>query len=585
MRFRLLAIAALLAATMPAGAGDSGRVATFLDVGGSVLSGGLPVNDALVIAFGLSAQYDERASTNAFGQFSLAPLPVGVYRVIAVKRGFAPALAMVVPGKKEHRLSIRMKAETALTQSDRESAWEIRRALPRDVLREVQAILDAPDLRPEPAQRSGLAVDLTAIQGYDGFASDRTADRTMLALRGGVGQWSLDVNGRHQSIENAAAEIAGVAEAADVSVELRAPRGGAYRLVSSSASWQQALAGEADTAVQNHSIAWVGRQTRVSLRYFERENVFDGESGPSDGLELEGGRSLYRSERAGVGVHVRVAEETSLAAEPGGSSVIYAEVLTVGSFAPVQSLAMDYGLLTRAGRHGGVEYVPQASASLGSTKLARVTFCGAFKVASEQGSVAVAPLVTELGRIPASDSKFRYGVALSRELGRTGSVTASGTISEADNAAYVFFDDRFAEFYDGLYMERGDEVRSVALAASIALASVTLGFDAAAGEIAGHDEPMGARREYVVAAVRASHDGAGTTIDIAYRQLGQPIPEEERIYREVERASLVLAQSLRLPVDLRLMLGVALTRERDSSGTTTTEREATRLVGGLGFSF
>lgn len=585
MRFRLLAIAALLAATTAAQAGESRRVESFLDVGGDVLSGGIPVSDALVIAFGLSAQYDERASTNELGQFSLAPLPIGVYRVIAVKRGFAPALAMVVPGRKEHRLSIRMKREVALTQSEKESAWEIRRALPRDILREVEALLEEPQLEPEPAMRTAFAGDVTSIQGYDGYASERTADRTMLALRGGVGDWSVDLNGRRQTVGSASAAVAGIAEAADVALELRASRGGAYRIVSSSASWQQSIAGSQDAALQHHSIAWVGRETRVSLRYFERENVFGGESGSSDGLEIEGGRSIYRSERAGIGVQLRVAEATSSSAGPGETSVVYAEVFTVGSFAPMHSLAMDYGLLTRAGRHGGVEYVPQAAASIGSMKLARLTVSGSYKLASEQGTVAVAPLVTQLGRIPAADSSYRYGVALSRELGRSGSVTASGAISESDNAAYVFFDDRFEEFWDGLYMERGDEARSLALAASVALASMTFGFDASAGEIAGQGDVAGAPRKYLVAAVRASHEGAGTTVDIAYRQLGQPLPEAERVYREVERASVVLAQALRLPVDLRLMLGVALTRERDSSGTTTTERDATRLVGGLGISF
>ncbi len=585
MRFRLLAIAALLAVSMPAGAADSGRAVAFLDVGGDVLSGGIPVGDALVIAFGLSDRYDERASTDAFGRFSLAPLPIGVYRVIAVKRGFAPAIAMVVPGKQEHRLSIRLKRETAMTQTDRDRAWEIRRALPRDILREVESILDESPSIAEPELRASIAGDVMSIQGFESFASDRTADRTTLALRGGVGEWNLDIQGKRRSIGNTGSALGANAEAADVALELRAPRGGAYRIASSSASWQQPMEGSPDTALQSHSIAWVGRQTRVSLRYFERENVFDGETGANGGLEIEGDRSIYRSDRAGLGVHVRVAEETASTAESRGASLVYAEVLTVGSYAPARSLAVDCALLTRAGRYGGVEYVPQASTSIGSPRFARVTLSGAYKLASEQGTVAVAPLVTEMGRIPASDSRYRYGVAVTRNLGRTGSLTASGTISESDNAAYVFFDDRFDEFWDGLHVDRGDEVRSVALAASIALANMTYGFDASAGEIEAPDDGTGVRRDYIVAAVRATHDGAGTTIDIAYRQLGQPLPEEERIYREVERASVVLAQSLHLPVDLRLMLGVALSRERDSSGAMTAERDATRLVGGLAFSF
>jgi hypothetical protein len=155
MRVRLLAIVALVAVTVPVAASDSSRAATFLNVGGTVLAGGLPVNDALVIAFGLSTQYDERASTDPLGQFALAPLPLGVYRVIAVKRGFAPALAVVSPARTEHRLSIRLRREAALTSAEKDDVWEIRRALPRDILREVEAILAEPDPN-NPNQEPGV---------------------------------------------------------------------------------------------------------------------------------------------------------------------------------------------------------------------------------------------------------------------------------------------------------------------------------------------------------------------------------------------------------------------------------------------
>lgn len=584
MRGRLLAIVALLAVTLPAAASGSGKAEAFLNVGGTVLSAGLPVDDALVIAFGLSAQHDERANTDSFGQFSLAPLPLGVYRIIAVKRGFAPAIAMVVPGRQDHRLAIRMKREIALSAAEKEDVWEVRRALPRDILREIEAILG------EPEESSGetnaeLAGDVMSLQGFDSFASARTADRTSLAIRGGVGEWSLGIAGQRRAVGTADAAVSGDAESADVALELRAPRGGAYRISTSSASWPQLAPGNSETALQNHSIAWVGNQTRLTLRYFARENVFQGESGPSDGVEFEGDRTIYRSERGGIGVQVRVAEESFQPAARSAASTSYAEIMTVGDYAPARTFSVGYALLARAGRFGGVEYVPQAAASAGSMKFAKITLSGSCKVASDADSVLVAPVVTEMGRIPASEARYRYGVALSRELGNSGAITASATVTEADNAAYVFFDDRFEEFWDGLYVERGDEARAVALAASAAIASMTFGFDASAGEI---DDPEGAvheHREYVVAAMRASHDGSGTSIDIAYRQIGQPMASDSRLHREIERMSVVLAQSLRLPVDLRLMVGVAVTRERDSGGQLVAEREARRLVGGVAFSF
>ncbi|MFA6955837.1 MAG: carboxypeptidase-like regulatory domain-containing protein [Thermoanaerobaculia bacterium] len=586
MRVRLLAIVALVAVTVPVAASDSSRAEAFLNVGGTVLAGGSPVSDALVIAFGLSTQHDERANTDSLGQFALAPLPLGVYRVIAVKRGFAPALAVVSPARSDHRLSIRLRRETALTSAEKEDVWEIRRALPRDILREVEAILAEPeDGAGDGESHAALAGDLMSLQGFDSFASAKTADRTSLALRGGVGEWSLDIAGHRRTVGIDDAAAIGAAEAADVALELRAPKGGSYRIASSTASWPQLAAGESETAIANHSIAWTGRQTRLTLRYFERENVFQGETGPSGGMELEGDRTIYRSDRAGIGVQVRVAEETFGAPSAAGETTAYAELMTVGDFSPVPSFSIGYGLLTRAGRYGGVEYVPQAAASAGSMRIARITISGACKVGSDTSPVTVAPVVTEMGRIPAGEARYRYGVALSRDLGHTGSVTASATVTEADNTAYVFFDDRFEEFWDGLYVERGDEARSVALAATAAIMSMTFGFDASAGTIDAAGEPTDGRRQYLVAAMRASYDGSGTSVDVAYRQIDQPLADDSRVDREIERLSVVLAQSLRLPVDLRLMVGLALTRERDSGGQVVAERDAKRLVGGVAFSF
>lgn len=586
MRGRLLAIVALVAITVPVAASDSSGATTFLNVGGTVLAGGSPVNDVLVIAFGLSTQYDERANTDALGQFSLAPLPLGVYRVIAVKRGFAPSLAVVSPARTDHRLSMRLRRDAALTATERNDVWEIRRALPRDVLREIEAVLEDPaDSVPARETHPEIAGDLMSLQGFDSMASAKTADRTSLALRGGVGEWSVDLAGHRRTIDTADSVTSGVAESADLALELRGPKGGSYRIASSNASWPQFAPGAPVTAMANHSIAWTGNQTRVSLRYFERENVFQGEIGPSGGLELEGDRTIYRTARSGVGVQVRLAEESSRASTQASESTAYAEFLTVGDFSPIQSFSVGYGLLTRAGRYGGIEYVPQASASAGSMRFARVTISGACKVANKLDAVSVAPVVTEMGRIPASEARFRYGVALSRNLGRSGSVTASATVTEADNTAYVFFDDRFDEFWDGLYVERGDEARSVALAATAAIMSVRLGFDASAGTIEASGAPTDGRRQYLVAAMHASHDGVGTSVDIAYRQIDQPLADDALVDREIERLSVVLAQSLRLPVDLRLMIGLAFTRERDGGTRLVAERDAKRFVGGLAFSF
>src|SRR6266576_836552 len=141
-RLSALAFASILAATA---ARADGPLPAMLQVLGSVSSAAHPVSNALVIALNLKDLGAIQTFSTADGSFTLPPLPAGIYKLIAVKQGFAPAIATVLPTKPNHTVKLSLDREgvhNKKTVSD--EMWEIRASLPPDILREVDDTLAAP---------------------------------------------------------------------------------------------------------------------------------------------------------------------------------------------------------------------------------------------------------------------------------------------------------------------------------------------------------------------------------------------------------------------------------------------------------
>src|SRR5438309_133330 len=107
-RVRAIAFASAILATAGTARPDV-ALPNFLNVLGSVTNAARPVANALVIALNLNNLEASQTFTGTDGSFAMPLLPAGVYKVIAVKYGFAPASAMVVPSKKDHRLALRLQ--------------------------------------------------------------------------------------------------------------------------------------------------------------------------------------------------------------------------------------------------------------------------------------------------------------------------------------------------------------------------------------------------------------------------------------------------------------------------------------------
>src|ERR1051326_9113937 len=98
-RLRTIAFASVLATAFVARA--DAPLPPPLQILGNVTNAARPVANALIIALNLKGLDSIQTYTALDGTFTLPPLPFGIYKIIAVKQGFVPAMATIIPRSEE----------------------------------------------------------------------------------------------------------------------------------------------------------------------------------------------------------------------------------------------------------------------------------------------------------------------------------------------------------------------------------------------------------------------------------------------------------------------------------------------------
>jgi hypothetical protein len=166
--------------------------------------------------------------------------------------------------------------------------------------------------------------------------------------------------------------------------------------------------------------------------------------------------------------------------------------------------------------------------------------------------------------------------------------SAIATVSEVDQALRMIFADEHSQFWDGLEIDAGDVRRDVRLAYRRQFGSVlAVDVAAAAGTAAQRDvvEPRG--KVYMTGDLQSTFNPTRTTLAVSYRDVQQPRDQGGADYHS-ERIHLRMAQSLYLPVDIKLLLGLELARAENSPyllDTLTSEGQSKKYIGGLALNF
>ncbi len=604
-QLRAIAIASAAIVILAVPAQSEVPLPAFLQVLGNVTSPSTrPVGNALVIALNLNSLDAIQTFSGSDGSFSLPQLPSGVYRIIAMKYGFAPAIETIVPTRKEHRLKLRLEAEKE-TRGNSQRIWEIRASLPPDILREIDMVMTPP---PDPIGPSATTAysmprfkgEMTSMTGMTAGATSASGPafaQTALGLQSRLGDnWQIGFRGNlHRVQDPSDNESFGtpVAEASAAQIELRSSPTDSYRLASTRSWWRyrDELPDDSHQAdVRSHNFEWNHGDSRVQVRYFAQQNLFQATPG-SDLIEITAGTTVLQSGRNDVGVLLRVTQESTRSA-PGtiaAPTLRTADLTTNAKFEIVPAFSVGYGMSSRVGLYG-TEWAPRGGAELKIGRDTAVVVSGLYRVvdATQQNTLPSVIVWSDDSRLL---PHYAYSAGIVSGDTAREHFSVVGSVSAADTPLRIVFTDGLEHFWDGLYIDAGDVRRDLRVAFRKELGSHFLIDVSSMAGTASPGRPSvtsrGAGKLYVAGDVESTFSPTRTTLAVSYRQLQQPQPNGGDPYR-TQRFDVRVAQSLHLPLDLKVLLGIELARSENSRillDSLDADGNTRRYIGGLTVNF
>lgn len=588
-RFRDFAIAAaIFAVALPAQSQATAPAA--LQVLGTVSHAARPVSNALVIALNLQDLAAVQAWTSSDGTFSIPSLRAGIYKIIAVKQGFLPAITTIVPTRANQKVALRLETEQqAKRKNANDEIWELRGSLPPDVLRELDFAMQPLEMETYSIPR--FRGEMLSLTGVTNTPANTAYAQTALGVQGRIGEtWQVGIKGNLQRFEDPNDDVrfgSPVAESSVMSMELRSSPTQSYRVASTTSKWMYVdpAQGEQEAGISAHNFEWESGPAKVQVRYFEQANLFRKMPVQSNLIEVAGSLPVVQTRRNDLGIAVRVTQESIGSTD---DALRMADVSANGSILLVPSVVLHYGMASRIGMDSQ-EWAPRTGAEWKLTENTSVIGSMLYKVIDRQPTQLAMPSLvfwSEDGRVLP-----RYAYTIGLVSGKEGKnrFSAIATVSAADDPMRVVFADEGSQFWDGLYVDSGDVRRDVRLAYRrefgnrFAIDVATTAGTASQRTLANTES----EKIYVTGDLQSTFNPTRTTLAVSYREIQQPADNGDEDY-QTERIHLRMAQSLYLPIDIKLLLGLELARAENSPyliDSLTPEGKSKKYIGGLALNF
>jgi hypothetical protein len=573
---------------------------TVLQVLGSVTNAAKPVGNVLVIALNLnSLDAIETLSAND-GSFVLPPLPAAVYRIIAVKSGFLPAMAMILPTQKDQRIKIRLdNQKQAKGQDLNQSIWELRASLPPDVLHELDNVLSQPEavsmasaapLAPSIDKAPRFRGEMMSLTGVADATANTASSQTALGMDGRIGDtWQIGFRGNLHRIDDPTSESYGepLAQSSVAQLEVRSSPTNAYRVATTNSSWRYTpQTGDPDNQgdIHSHNFEWEHGDARVQVRYLAQQNLFLATPG-SELVEIAGNTTVLQTEHSDIGVFIRVAQES---VRNAASDVVRTADLTANaSLEIVPSFVIHYGMSSRLSV-AGTAFAPRTGAELRLGKDLSFIVSGQYKVIDATRPAEVLPALVIWSDESRVLPRYAYSFGFISGDEKRDRFSAIATVTAIDDPMRLVFSDGFEQFWDGLYLSSGDIRRDLRVSYRKQLGSkVAIDLASSAGTATpGSLSLPVTRKSYISGDVASTFQPTGTSLAVSYRHMRQPQASGPE-YR-CDRVNVRVAQALHLPLDLKLLLGFEVAHAQNSPfllDSFETDGAARRYIGGLAVNF
>jgi hypothetical protein len=581
-----------------------------------------PISGALVIFYNLGDTTLTRSRSASDGTFVVAAAPVGVYDLIAYKKGFLPALVRLWHQSIPERVS---SVEIKLAAAGRSGApstpatlWDLRDRLPADVLREIalEEIAESP-----PASLDRLRLDrliageLRTVTDVGG--GENSLSRAAVGVHGGLPNgWRYDLRGEYAMVSDSVERPDDTSgNAAGLALDVSNSPGDRLRL----STRRHAMSfGDDPASLQTHGVSWSrggqeGKVESVGARFIEEANLYRATALgtsffpiASRTWEVNGRYARPAGDAPGVSVGMTYRHREATVGPSGvGSEGAFFLTAPDADLAASTSLKLfprteiEGGVVARY-LAGGYGIAPKATIRYDLGNGAVVFVRGLYRVAEAgTGNGTVLPRVASIEENAEAASREGYAVGLERRSGDS-SLRFEVSSQRMDEVVRAFFEGDLLTDFDSVYFFDGNSVRQVQASARHRLSNAVTGTVAARyGDIRGGIAPDAAASFGISSSeghfwsARASVEILPTRTGVAVlvRGVRQTLETASAPHtNDSDKLAVSIAQDLSVVgltpfgSDWKLLLALESARS-----TTATEREepasTSRFLGGLALAF
>jgi hypothetical protein len=616
------------------GSADLGLTAVVGKVSGAVA----PIESASVYAYRLADLSLRRVLTDQQGRFTFGELPAGLYKVIAHKPGFVPAVVLLTRATAHafQELEFELALEDGRKAGSAEDFWSVRQKIPADVLREMTIAqggyardqyasdqIEGP-LAAHGFQAARIRTEMQALTGVGGFSAAPQAQLTggLLDVEGRLGGVELDLEGGYRRLAQGARADSpldgtlGTTSALDVRVQ--APGDDTFRVTGHFAQMRRESGGPVD--LERYGVEWSGEvgpgRSEVSANYVAESNYYraprlaalGGLALPfgSRTIELRGSfdtqLSPHSSLRTGLIYRNRVIDDLT---EPVDSTMRIEDRVDLFGLTDITlspTVVVHLGMLaSMLGETYALTPHTGATLHLGDRWRTEAAVRHRFHDTDPRLFSDFIPIYFGGGENRCSEAEADcYRLTLVRTLDHDGEVRVGGLLRQYSDTLRVFFSEDFFDQSDSLFFVQGDHVPEINASLQHRLGpSVLARFTAnvargGGGALAFSDGVYINEIAYLVTTVETHFEHTRTGLELSFHSLGQKLeavgPQDVLLAPAVDldRLQLQVTQDLRalmgFSTDWAVLLDMQLSRGTDAYHTASNELRH-RVVGGLSVRF
>jgi len=592
---------------------------------GQVLGADDPLSTVLVYAYQTAELKMERAITDHEGHFAFDRLPAGLYKIVAFKPGFVPAVVMLNRAGAELQQYVQLQLSEEVYSSSAEAEqdfWSVRAKIPGDVLRDLAAAGSQDLVATTPAATSGHRYEtgFLAQSGMRQIASQGDAQVTgaQMDVSGSFRHYRIGMTGDFSQLSAFSGNVNDNLEGAARSVAFNVSQEATGNLNVLVLDNFLRGTGRHEVALQTQHLEWTGRigaaktafaaQRLDENHFYQRGAILPGTAPiASRSWSMEGSYETEVSDRMSLQSRIRYFSRDSdfLRTDriTDSSPLDRIEMYGGGGFEATPSMVVEYGVYSTS-TNGSLSLAPSGQMVLQMGPRWQATTAASYRVQDSNRTYnstdfLVRPYSADRPCEHLEQQCFQVGI--SRLWDDQQKVSLSVVQRTYGETMRLYFNQNFFDNPESLYLVPGDSVPELQLEIERRLTpTITSRLETSLAS-GGGGLVRGAQRRafenqvrYLVTSLDTHFARTSTGVFVAFHRLEQelnPLTPRRRASPEVgyERLQLLLTQDIgilhSLADNLAVQLDMEVSRGSGTSEYSDPDEILKRVMGAVAMKF